>query len=266
MPSKSQGMIDTPSGGAREAEVLSGQWAAQWYSGKRVLVTGGTSGIGAGIARGFLEAGAEVVATGVTQAEIDRAGETIGNADCRVLDVRDGKAVKTLVGGLGALDIVVNCAGVIRRIDEFEPSVFEDVIDINLTGTMRVCTAARPFLAQSQGSIVNLASMLSFFGGGLVPGYSASKGGITQLTKSLAIAYASEGIRVNAIAPGWIETPLTARLREDEQRSAAIIERTALGRWGRAEDVVGGVLYLCAPIASFVTGTILTIDGGYAVT
>jgi NAD(P)-dependent dehydrogenase (short-subunit alcohol dehydrogenase family) len=258
-------MIDTPSGGARNPKALSGQWAAQWYSGKRVLITGGTSGIGAGIARGFLEAGAEVVATGVTQAEIDKAGETLGNADCRVLDVRDGKAVETLVDGLGSLDIVVNCAGVIRRIDEFDPAVFEDVIDINLAGTMRVCMAARPILARSQGAIVNLASMLSFFGGGLVPGYSASKGGIAQLTKSLAIAFAADGIRVNALAPGWIQTPLTAALHQNEDRSRAILDRTPLKRWGQPHDLAGPALYLCSPAAAFVTGVILPVDGGYAI-
>ena len=258
-------MIDPSSGGAPDAEALSGQWAAQWYSGKRVLITGGTSGIGAGIARGFLEAGAEIVATGVTQAEVDRAGETLGGADCRVLDVRDNKAVETLIDGLGALDIVVNCAGVIRRIDEFDPAVFEDVIDINLAGTMRVCMAARPLLARSNGAIVNLASMLSFFGGGLVPGYSASKGGIAQLTKSLAIAFAADGIRVNAIAPGWIQTPLTAALYQNEDRSRAILDRTPLKRWGQPHDLAGPVLYLCSPAAAFVTGVILPIDGGYAI-
>ena len=258
-------MTDSPSGGARNPEALSGQWAEQWYSEKRVLITGGTSGIGAGIARGFLEAGAEVVATGVTQAEVDRAGEFLRNADCRVLDVRDGKAVGALVEGLGALDIVVNCAGVIRRIDEFDPAVFEDVVDINLAGTMRVCMAARPLLARSQGAIVNLASMLSFFGGGLVPGYSASKGGIAQLTKSLAIAFAADGIRVNAIAPGWIETPLTAALHQNEDRSRAILDRTPLKRWGQPYDLAGPVLYLCSPAAAFVTGVILPVDGGYAI-
>ena len=108
--------------------------------------------------------------------------------------------------------------------------------------------------------------MLSFFGGGLVPGYAASKGGIAQLTKSLAIAFAEDGIRVNAIAPGWIETPLTEKLRENPERNEAILSRTALKRWGKPEDLAGGVLYLSSPISSFVTGTILVIDGGYMVT
>ena len=102
-----------------------------------------------------------------------------------------------------------------------------------------------------------------FFGGGLVPGYAASKGGIAQLTKTLAIAFAADGIRVNAIAPGWIETPLTEGLRGNAERSAAILARTPLQRWGKPEDLVGGVLYLCSPIASFVTGTVLAINGGY---
>lgn len=110
------------------------------------------------------------------------------------------------------------------------------VVDVNLNGSMRLCAAARPLLARSKGAIVNTASMLSFFGGGLVPGYSASKGGIAQLTKSLAIAYAADGIRVNAVAPGWIATALTSALRQDEARSRPILERTPMKRWG----VTGG--------------------------
>jgi NAD(P)-dependent dehydrogenase (short-subunit alcohol dehydrogenase family) len=259
-------MAGDSSGSSREDMIrISGRWAAPWYSGKRVLVTGGTSGIGAGIARGFLEAGAEVIATGVSQAEIDKAGDGLAVARRHVLDVRDGDAVKALVEELRTVDVVVNCAGVIRRGDELDPTVFEDVIDINLTGTMRVCMAARAQLAASRGAIVNLASMLSYFGGGLVPGYAASKGGVAQLTKSLAIAFAADGIRVNAIAPGWIQTPLTVALHENEDRSRAILDRTPLKRWGQPEDLVGPVLFLCSPAASFMTGAILPVDGGYAV-
>ena len=139
-------------------------------------------------------------------------------------------------------------------------------VDINLTGMMRVCAAARPRLSEAGGgTITNTASMLSFFGGGLVPAYAASKGGVAQLTKSLAIAYAGDGIRVNAIAPGWIRTPLTADLRDDPTRSEAILARTPLKRWGEPADVVGGVLYLASPLAAFVTGSVLAIDGGYLV-
>lgn len=248
-------------------DATSGAWASMWYAGKRVLITGGTSGIGAGIARGFIEAGAHVTVVGVSDAEIAAIASdpVLKKANAQLLDVRDIAAIKTLIGSLDGLDVVVNCAGVIRRGDELDPSVFESVVDINLNGTMRVCATARPLLAQSKGAIVNLASMLSFFGGGLVPGYAASKGGIAQLTKSLAIAYAGDGIRVNAIAPGWITTPLTSALQGNPERSEAILGRTPLGRWGQPSDLLGGVLYLCSPAASFVTGAVLVIDGGYAI-
>lgn len=244
-----------------------GAWAAPWFGGRRVLVTGGTSGIGAALSAGFAKAGAEVVATGLTDSEIAAAeGSAPRGVAFQRLDVRDGDAVRHLIGELDRLDVLVNCAGVIRRSEELDPEVFEAVVDVNLHGAMRACAAARPLLAASgRGAILNLASMLSYFGGGLVPGYSASKGGIAQLTKSLAIAYAADGIRVNAVAPGWIETPLTQALRDEPARGTAILSRTPLGRWGKPEDIVGGALFLCSPLAAFVTGTILNIDGGYAV-
>ncbi len=238
------------------------------FEGRQVLVTGGTSGIGAAISAAFLELGADVLATGVSDAEIEaaRAREDLRRVELAVLDVRDRKAVDALVAGLPRLDHVVNCAGVIRRNDELEPDVFADVVDINLNGSMRVCAAARPRLAETRGTIVNTASMLSFFGGGLVPGYSASKGGVAQLTKSLAIAYAADGIRVNAIAPGWIATPLTSAIRANADRNQAIVGRTPLGRWGDPSELAGGVLYLSSPLATYVTGSVLVIDGGYLIT
>jgi NAD(P)-dependent dehydrogenase (short-subunit alcohol dehydrogenase family) len=240
-----------------------GFWPSGCFRGHQVLITGGTSGIGAAIAHAFLAEEAAVTVTGVSEAEADAARKVMPAVIAHVLDVRDGAAVNQLVSGFDRLDHVVNCAGIIKRGEELEPEVFAQVLDINLTGTMRVCAAARPLLAKTQGTIVNTASMLSYFGGGLVPGYAASKGGVAQLTKSLAIAYAPDGIRVNAIAPGWIETPLTSALRADTERHAAITARTALKRWGKPEEMAGGVLYLSSPIASYVTGTVLPIDGGY---
>ena len=231
---------------------------------RRVLITGATSGIGAGIARAFAAAGDSVVATGATEAEVAAARGQPG-IDVRQLDVRDSDAVRALVEGLGELDVVVNCAGVIRRGAEHDPAVFADTLDINLTGTMRVCAAARAGLKARQGCIVNTASMLSFFGGGLVPGYSASKGGVAQLTKSLAIAYAADRIRVNAVAPGWIATPLTQALHDDPARSGPILARTPLGRWGTPDDVAGPVLFLAGAAARFVTGVVLPVDGGYLI-
>jgi NAD(P)-dependent dehydrogenase (short-subunit alcohol dehydrogenase family) len=236
-----------------------------FLNGRRALITGGTSGIGAAIGQALAAAGANVTVTGVTDQEVAaaQAAPEFEGIEARALNVRDDNAVRQLIGGFERLDCLVNCAGTIRRGAEHEPEVFEQVLDINLTGTMRCCAAARPLLARFHGSIVNIASMLSFFGGGLVPGYSASKGGVAQLTKSLAIAYAADTIRVNAVAPGWISTPLTQSLQEDAARSQAILERTPLKRWGRPEDVAGAVLFLCSPAAAFMTGTIVPVDGGY---
>jgi len=192
---------------------------------RKIFVTGATSGIGEAIAQAFQVEGAQVVATGATALEVQNAFKKSANfgINFRVLDVRDLSAVQAMVGALSELDVVVNCAGVIQRALELEPEAFAHTVDINLNGTMRVCSAARVGLKARRGCIVNTASMLSFFGGGLVPGYSASKGGVAQLTKSLAIAYADDGIRVNAVAPGWIATPLTQALQDDPLRAAPIL-------------------------------------------
>lgn len=231
---------------------------------KRVLVTGGTSGIGLAIAGGFAEAGWQVTAAGLG-AEAARAQVAPEGLAFMELDVTRDEAVRACFDGHDSLDVLVNAAGVIRRHEELEPEVFAAVLDVNLTGVMRCCAAARPLLATSEGAIINIASMLSFFGGGLVPGYSASKGGVTQLTKSLAIAYADQGIRVNALAPGWIATAMTQPLRDDAGRERAILSRTPMKRWGRPEELVGPALFLASDAASFVTGAVLTVDGGYSI-
>ncbi|MEY4016457.1 MAG: 2-dehydro-3-deoxy-D-gluconate 5-dehydrogenase [Pseudomonadota bacterium] len=234
---------------------------------RHIFITGATSGIGEAIAQAFLRDGAQVIATGATEQEVRKASSVANNKgiDFRVLDVRDDTAVQSMVKGIGELDVVVNCAGVIQRSLELETEAFARTIDINLNGTMRVCVAARAGLKARRGCIVNTASMLSFFGGGLVPGYSASKGGVAQLTKSLAIAYADDGIRVNAVAPGWIATPLTQALQDDPQRAAPILARTPMKRWGTPADIAGPVMFLASAQAQFVTGVILPVDGGYLI-
>jgi NAD(P)-dependent dehydrogenase (short-subunit alcohol dehydrogenase family) len=232
----------------------------------RVLVSGGTSGIGAGIAQAFRDRGASVTAVGLAGPELAAAARdpAFRGIEIQALDVSDQQAVDDLAATLTRLDVLVNCAGMIRRGAEYEMPTFLKVLDVNLAGTMRLCVACKPLLAQSRGAIVNTASMLSFFGGPAVPAYSASKGGVMQLTKSLAVAWAKEGIRVNAVAPGWIATPLTQALQDDAMRSQVILDRTPMGRWGSPADVAKAVLFLASDQADFITGTVLPVDGGYA--
>jgi NAD(P)-dependent dehydrogenase (short-subunit alcohol dehydrogenase family) len=226
-----------------------------------VVVIGGTSGIGAAIAERFLDAGARVSVAGLdTHATPLRVSS---RATVVELDVTRGQDLDDFMASLPRLDVLVNAAGVIRREAEFKPDVFAQVIEINLMGVMRACVAARPLLAQSRGCVVNLASMLSFFGGPLVPAYTASKGAVMQLTKSLAVAWAADGVRVNAVAPGWIRTGLTAGIRDDEAAEQRILDRTPMRRWGEPADVAGAVAFLAGPDAAFITGVVLPVDGGY---
>jgi NAD(P)-dependent dehydrogenase (short-subunit alcohol dehydrogenase family) len=229
---------------------------------KQALITGGARGIGLGIAEAMLAAGYRVTVTGLTAEEVAGAPRR-EHLDAVALDVTSDADVAACIRKFKQLDVLVNCAGIILRDgQEFTVEGFQKVIDVNLTGTMRMCLAAHPLLQQSGGAIVNTASVWSFFGGGLVPAYTASKGGVAQLTKALAVAWAPT-IRVNAIAPGWVETALTEGARADAARSKAIIDRTPQGRWGKPEDIGGAVVFLCSDAAGFITGTVLPVDGGY---
>ena len=237
-------------------------WASPFYTGKTVIITGGTGGIGLALATAFRDAGANVHATGATDAEVATASATPGITFSR-LDIRSDEAVNAFAAPFGAVTAVVNCAGVNLRAAEFTPEGFSTVLDINLTGSMRAATAFRSKLGG--GAVLNFASMFAFFGAPHAPAYAASKGGVVQLTKSLAVAYAAENIRVNALAPGWIETPMTAVPRANATRNAELVGRTPMGRWGTPADLSGPAMFLCSPAAGFVTGAVLAVDGGYAV-
>lgn len=232
---------------------------------RKVIITGGVRGIGRGIADAMLDAGYAVTVTGLTHEQVSQL-EPRQHLEAVQLDVTSDAQVEAFFRRIDRLDALVNCAGIIIRGGEYDIDNFKQVVDVNLTGTMRMCVAAKPLLAATgDAAIVNTASMLSFFGGPQVPAYAASKGGVAQLTKSLAVAWAGDGIRVNAIAPGWIATDLTQGLKNDEMRSSNILARTPMKRWGEPSDIGGSVVYLCSQAARFVTGVVLPIDGGYAV-
>ncbi|WP_118132915.1 2-dehydro-3-deoxy-D-gluconate 5-dehydrogenase KduD [Oceanicella sp. SM1341] len=236
--------------------------------GRKALVTGANAGIGQAIARVLAAEGAEVVCAGrrscaETVEAIRAAG---GTAEEITLDFADPMAAQGVFAGAG-FDCLVNNAGIIRRADsaEFTEADWDAVMDVNLKAVFFTAQAfGRELLASGRGgSVVNIASLLSFQGGIRVPSYTASKHGVAGLTKILANEWAPHGITVNAVAPGYIATANTEALREDPERSRAILERIPAGRWGAPEDIGGTVAFLCSPAARYVNGAVINVDGGW---
>jgi len=235
---------------------------------KQALVTGGTRGIGFGVAKSLIANGWSVVATGVSAEEVAACPETDG-LSAVVLDVTDQASVDALLGGLDGLQGLVNCAGILMRGAEYDIDKFQKVVDVNLVGTMRMCLGCHDMLAASGGAIVNTASMLSFFGGPLVPGYSASKGGVAQLTKSLAGKWAADGVRVNVVHPDaifdtalWTEEALASSAARYNMTVEEYKTKNLLGREIRSQDVGSLLSSLASDTFAATTGAQIPVDGG----
>jgi NAD(P)-dependent dehydrogenase (short-subunit alcohol dehydrogenase family) len=233
-------------------------------SGFHAIVIGGAGDIGAAISNLFCDLGASVAATAVDDAAVSRSTLRL-RAGLKVeqLDITNDMAVETFAKGHQRVDALINCAGILARDKEYEIGTFMKVLDVNLTGTFRTCMAFRPALAQSKGSIVNIASMNATLALPRIPAYCASEGGVVMLTKALALSWAPEGIRVNAVAPGYIETNINEAGRHDQAHYQRIAERIAFKRWGQPEDVAGAVVFLCMPASNYATGTVVGVDGGF---
>ena len=228
------------------------------FTGTAVIVIGASrGGIGTSIAETFAAAGADVTITGV---ETEAVGTALPYAQ---LDVTDTDAVRSFAEGRPC-DVLINCAAITKRGEELAPDFFSHVLDVNLTGSFR-CAQALYNALKDGGRVVNIASMYARFGSPQNPAYGASKAGIEQITKSLAIAWAPVGIRVNAVAPGFVVTEQSARAREDAAFTAAVEARTPLKRWGQPQDIAGAVMFLASDQSAFMTGATVAVDGGYSV-
>jgi NAD(P)-dependent dehydrogenase (short-subunit alcohol dehydrogenase family) len=243
--------------------------------GRRAVVTGASRGIGAAISRDLAAAGAAVALIGRSEASLNSVGMELEVATGRrahvvVGDLQDPSsargAVNRSVELMGGLDILVNGAGVIERADAavLTTTQWDRVMAVNLRGAFVAAQAAFGSLAEAGGVIVNITSLSALFGIRRAAAYGASKGGLLQLTRALALEWAASGIRVNAVAPGYVETALTEPLSRDRERYEAVRARIPLGRWGRPEDVGGTVVYLASDLAAYVTGQVIHVDGGYS--
>lgn len=242
--------------------------------GKVAVVTGGTSGIGRALSLGLAEAGANVIATARRQQQVEETAaaiEALGGKTLRMAsDVCDRASLEKLAAaildGFGKVDILVNCAGIIKRAPtlDFPEQEWTSILNTNLTGTLRACQVfGRPMLERGYGRIVNIASLNSFVALNEVAAYAASKAGVAALTKSLAVEWSKQGVTVNAVAPGVFRTDLNAKLLDSTARGQELLMRTPMGRFGKTEELIGATVFLASDSASFVTGQILAVDGGF---
>lgn len=249
-------------------------WLESQFSltGKKALVTGSSKGIGASIAQALAQAGADIVLVGRTKDSLEATKSAIINIGRKVeivlCDVSSADAITEAFSDIAALkvDILVNNAGSISRAPAAEAQMEEwnRIIDTNLNSVFQISQACgRAMIAQGTGTIINIASLLSFQGGINVPAYTASKHGVAGVTKALANEWGSRGVTVNAIAPGYISTDNTAALRADADRNASILARIPIGRWGNPEDIAAVAVFLASSAARYINGEVLTVDGGW---
>lgn len=242
--------------------------------GRVAVVIGGTSGIGRAIAHGLAESGADVVCTSRRQDQVDAAAteiEAMGRRTLRIAsDVSDKDSLETLLGecvtAFGKVDILVNSAGRTKREPtlDLDEETWNSILETNLTGTLRACQVfGRHMLEKGYGRIINIASLSTFVSLFEVAAYSASKAAVASLTKSLAIEWAKNGVNVNAIAPGVFRTALNQKLLDESDRGREFLTRTPMGRFGNVEELAGAAVFLASDAASFVTGEVLVVDGGF---
>jgi 2-deoxy-D-gluconate 3-dehydrogenase len=244
-------------------------------TGKTAIVTGAGRGLGEAIALGLAKAGADVALV-TNRTPADRTADAIRALGRKAITIQADVGDRSKLAGitertveeLGRIDILVNNAGIIRRTPAAEHSYedWQEVLDVNLNSVFVLCQlAGKHMIERGSGKIINVASMLSFQGGITVPGYTSSKHAVAGLTKALANEWASKGLQVNAIAPGYMSTDNTEALREDPVRSTQILQRIPAGRWGTSEDLVGPAVFLASPASDYMNGHIMAVDGGWLV-